>query len=136
MSPKEKFLLGGTGALIPIISVIILSDASMIEKYLDTEVFSIAGYIVRYVFLFFLGAIWVYTDSSIVDRRKALEVGLAVPALLTVWISSSNLNDERAGEEFTSSGFEIISSAHAQDSPDTLPPPSPLDQFIKGLLGK
>lgn len=137
MSPKEKFLLGGLGALVPILLSIAVADSAKIAEYLGSEWLSAAGYVVRTLALFLVGAIWVYVDSSVNSRRKAIEIGIVAPALITATINASNVNLERGGTQ-TALNFGIVSSAHAQalpEGPGPLPP-SPLRDFVDGLLGR
>ncbi len=125
-------------ALIPILSTIAITDAAKIAAYLNGEFYSLAGYLVRVVALFLLGALWVYVDSSITTKRKALEIGLVAPALISAWLSAANVTYERSGEIHQTMRFEVISSAFAQDQPEDQQQEQidPFQQFIKGILGR
>ena len=136
MSGKNRFLLGGTGALIPILLSIAIADAAMIGRYIADQPYELIGYVIRTAILFALGGIWAYVQTSEVQPLKVLQLGVVAPAMLTVLVNAANVTNLRGNEVDGSVSLQIISSAYAQTLPEQPRPETTLERIIKGLLGR
>ncbi len=136
MSGKNRFLLGGTGALIPILLSIAIADAAMIGRYIADQPYELIGYVIRTVILFALGGVWAYVQTSEVQPLKVLQLGVVAPAMLTVLVNAANVTNLRGNEVDESVSLQIISSAYAQTLPEQPRPETTLERIIKGLLGR
>ena len=134
MKIPKKFLWGGLGALLPIISSIAIADADTIAGYLSkTENMAIAGYVVKILFLFVVGGMWVYISRTENDPAKLIQLGIVAPAMLTVWISSATVVEQR--EQATLAPVRaVVTFVSSHNTGSTKP--SPWDNFIKGVLGR
>ena len=136
MPGKKRFLLGGTGALLPILLSIAIADATTIGGYLVDQPYELLGYVIRTAALFAIGGVWAYVQTSEVQPLKVLQLGVVAPAMLTVLMNTANLTDLRGGEIDGSVSLQIISSAYAQALPEQPRPRSALERIIKGFLGR
>jgi hypothetical protein len=88
MSNQERLLLGGLGSLIPSACNLLLVDFHKIETQMDFAFF--AGYLVRVVVLFGLGAFLAYVHKKELNRWKIVQLGLGVPALAVSILNAGN----------------------------------------------
>lgn len=123
MKHSERILLGMAGALMPIIATLYFYDFSNFS----TTTFNGVSYGVKTFILLGLGALTAHLHSTETNKLKILQLGLAVPSLLTAVYTGNNLKEtqlkhdieERTRvvgytiptEEFS---FPFFSSAHAQ----------------------
>lgn len=136
MPGKKRFLLGGAGALLPILLSIAIADAAMIGEYLVDQPYELLGYAIRTTVLFAIGGVWAYVQTSEVQPLKVLQLGVVAPAMLTVLVNTANITALRDAEVDGSVSIEIISSAYAQTLPEQPRPRSTLERIIQGLLGR
>jgi SPOR domain len=143
MSNYERFLIGGIGALAPVLMFLVSVDW---ERYIvNATTLTVVGYSVRVLILFFIGGFVAYLHNDERQPVKLFELGLGAPALIAGAITSS-LVPTPAGQ--ISSGtrlgaaFSIVDAAFAQPEPIpqslkrfSLPAQSPTDQFFQGLVG-
>jgi len=119
MNAKKRFIVGGGGALMPVLISILAID---IGAYLDTDsslsTANIIGISIRYLVLFVIGGVVAYLHEDERNTFKLFELGVAAPALLTSLISAQGIVTDTK-EEISSSflnNISIISSAHADDT--------------------
>ncbi len=136
MPGKKRFLLGGIGALLPILLSIAIADAARIGEYIADQPYELLGYVIRTATLFALGGVWAYVQSSEMQPLKVLQLGVVAPAMLTVMVNGANVADMRGDEPDGLASLQIISSAYAQTLPEHPRPETPLERIIKGLLGR
>ena len=123
MKQSERILLGMAGALMPIIATLYFYDFSNFSA----TTFNWISYAVRTTILLGLGALTAHLHNTETNKLKILQLGLAVPSLLTAVYTGNNLKEtqlkheieERTravgyqlpAEEFS---FPFFSSAYAQ----------------------
>lgn len=90
MPTGKKVLLGGLGALTPIILNLMAVDVALL---LDNEIATTIGYAVRVLVLFYLGGIVAYLHTDEKSPIKLFELGIAAPAIITAMMNAHNLND-------------------------------------------
>src|SRR5262245_17192775 len=111
---KRKVVIGGLGALTPIIISLLVVDLGVVFKGVTTVVF--LTYTIRVLVLFYLGALVACLHKDENDQLKLFELGIAAPALLTVLINGAQLSKDTRNA--ATPPQEIKSSAgHARLSP-------------------
>lgn len=149
MKTSTRFLWGGVGALVPILLSLAVADIDKLMSYLSEEHIKMVGYALRALALFAIGGIWVVAQGSIRDIGKAIQIGVAAPAAITVWISGANLDMERQQSKAEPHVAALATSPAAptirmrgtsapppRPSTPTRPPKSPFETFIDGVLGR
>jgi len=145
MSTRTKFLWGGLGALTPVVATFLIVDVETIMSYLNTAFgdtgnpFLVAGYSLRVLGLFIVGGVWACLHKQEYDPKKLFQLGIVAPAMITAMINASNVYDGSHSENDRLSAVRItlMSSAHAAENDPGKPrESSPIDQLIRGFLGK
>ena len=145
MSTRMKFLWGGLGALTPVVTTFLIIDVETITGYLNTAFAGtgnpllVAGYGLRVVGLFIIGGVWACLHKQEYDPKKLFQLGIVAPAMITAMINASNVYDGSHSEHERLSAVRItlMSSAHAAENDPGKPrESSPIDQLIRGFLGK
>src|SRR5262245_32066888 len=143
MTNKTRFLLGGIGALAPVLMFMINLD---FERYfLEATTLKTVGYLVRGFILFLLGGFVAYLHDTEQKKITLFLLGLAAPSMIAGYISTSNQSSTTTSTgrpERTSAILFFIASANAQQDPKgdnikkfTLPPQSGFSEFLGGLIG-
>ena len=117
MPTGKKVLLGGVGALTPIILNLM---AVAVVLLLDNEIATTIGYVVRVIVLFYLGGIVAYLHTDEKSPIKLFELGVAAPAIITAMMNAHNLNDLKkpATDKTDKAMLELIlSTAYAEETP-------------------
>ena len=121
---------------------------------------TVIGYAVRVFGLFLVGGLWACLHKSEADPKKLFQLGIVAPAMITGMISASNVHTDngavaRSQPQVTadvspaapqvsarapnsSRGIPQDRFANRETSPGGQPPPDPkpVDEFIRGLLGR
>lgn len=100
LTTRGKLLIGGTGALAPIILNLLVVDLN--TTFANISSVKVLGYLIRVAVLFLLGAAMAYFHKNEKNALRILELGIIAPALFTgVLNGTSNINDAnlRAGNE-------------------------------------
>lgn len=140
----QKLALGGIGGLTPLLAVILIADARVIDQYVQA-IFNpgargslyLVGYALKAGFLFAVGAFWAYLHKTEQNNLKIFQLGIVAPAMilgtLTAHDARNNFQDDRQHAGTSVNQFEsssspglldiLIPSAHAQ--PAASPPQSP-----------
>ena len=140
MPTRTKLLLGGLGALMPTIAVLLVAEASIIESF--TTASEIIGYALRVVLLFLVGGFWVWLHKSEHDPMKVVQLGIVAPAMITGVIQAGNVpvqSPEKMAGDQAGISFTVVSSAYAQSLPaqqSSPRKPTIADCIIKGFRGK
>jgi CheY-like chemotaxis protein len=121
----ERLALGGLGGLAPYVLVIATMEAetinSTLRNFLNADGIAwTAGYLVRGVMLFFLGAFWVYLHPSESSKVKLFELGIVAPAMLAALLQA-NVNKvvvRTSSVETEYAASFVISVAYAQTGPE------------------
>lgn len=116
MTSHKRFLLGGSGALMPVLVSFLAVDigaALNSEFYLTTA--NMVGIAIRYVILFIIGGVIAYLHEDEHKPFKLFELGIAAPALITSLITAQGVmvEDSSSTQSTSSYDFSIISLAHA-----------------------
>ncbi len=141
MSSRQKILIGGLGALTPIILNLLIIDFSTTLENLKLAV--LISYFIRVVVLFYLGGIVAFLHKEESNAIKLFELGIAAPALITAIINAHNIDTAKinnaAGKKEISS-ITFVTRAYAQTGDKqlksfSLPEETTIEQIKRGLLG-
>jgi hypothetical protein len=143
MSNSKRFLIGGIGGLAPILMFLITIDW---DRYIvDSAMLKVVGYCIRVIVLFFIGGFVAYLHDDEQKPFKLFELGLAAPALIAGYITTSLVPMPTAQSNPSTrahAGFAIVGVAFAQSeipSHDlkrfSLPVQNAKSQFLEGLIG-
>jgi SPOR domain len=158
MNTRTRFLIGGVGALVPILLNLVVVD---LETQLQSvTMLSVTSYLLRTCALFAVGGIVVTVFNS--DEHvpaKLFQLGIVAPALLTALLNGHNVDvtklnkpnvAARAMSDASTSAAkfgwrwpDLISSAYAQAEEKsakqfkefTLPDETPVQQITRGFFG-
>ncbi len=140
MTLRWKILVGGLGALTPIVMNLLVVDAAAIS---ELELGIVLGYFLRVVLLFYLGGLVAYLHKEEESPIKLFELGIAAPALITALLNGAQIEaakiPSRAATPPASTSF--IPSAYAQGTTKgqvrtfSLPKENLGEQVVRGLTG-
>lgn len=156
MSGKMRFLIGGIGALMPVLLLLLTFDYE--NNFQDSTFPKMFGYFVRVASLFLLGGFIAWMHKTETEPIKSFEVGLGAPALIAGLITSHSLAPQKIDfnpkaaavyhMEISDLALRLVtkdlfmfSSAHAESTPTPglkrfLPKyPSTSAEFLSGLVG-
>ena len=149
MLARKRFLLGGGGALMPVLVSILAVDvgAQLIagQSYSAAE---ILGTAIRYTVLFIIGGFVAYLHVDEEKPFKLFELGIAAPALITSLVTANGIADTSVSQrdlQDSQTHFEItlFSAAYASETSSQnnsqatqQSSKSKFQGFIDGLTGK
>lgn len=155
MKTSTKFLLGGLGALVPILMNLLVIDLE--TQMVNVKVLAVCSYFLRTLALFVVGGLVVTVFNR--DEQvpaKLFQLGIFAPALLTAFINGKNVSvptppklDASASSVVNISQMpknrpSLFAIAHAgtRDDDDvsiksfSLADETPTQQVLRGLLGR
>lgn len=123
---KERFIIGGIAALLPIIVTVLSLDIGMIMRQgIDLKPEVAIGIGIRYVALFLIGGFMAYLHDDEKTRYKLFEIGLAAPALISTVIASQGIGvtptTPNPAEDNARTVISFVSSAYAAGNDATSP---------------
>jgi hypothetical protein len=138
MKTRQKIIIGGLGALTPIIMNLLVVDINVLV--INLTLFAFIGYAVRVVILFYLGGLVAYLHKNENSPIKLFELGIVAPALITALLNANQakVTKDVALVEGTKTA-SIISPAYAQSASEkgiktfSLKEESPAQQIWRGL---
>lgn len=141
---RERILLGGAGALTPILLNALLVDTNTVFAKLTAVV--ALSYALRVIILFLLGSIntWLHEEEKC--RKKLWQLGMAGPALVTTLLNGSSVERHSGSRAQTTN---VVSAAISWIAPREAfaaqqlpvysfrdePPESVAAQLLRGLTG-
>ncbi len=143
MTPQRRFLLGGGGALMPVlVSLLAIDLGALLDSESNLTTGNIIGFAIRYVVLFIVGGVVAYLHEDETKSFKLFELGIVAPALITSLITAQGV---AAGQNslIVSSipiNMSLISSAHA-GTPSRIAEPNQavawsFSEVLDGLSGR
>ncbi|MGB0929955.1 MAG: hypothetical protein ACPGVB_04220 [Chitinophagales bacterium] len=92
LSTRDKILIGGLGALTPIIMNLLVID---LEKLLiHITIISVIAYIIKVAILFYIGGIVAYMNKDEQKPIKLFQLGIYAPAMIIAFMNTNPLTDE------------------------------------------
>ncbi len=117
MTPHKRFLLGGGGALMPVlVSFLAIDIGAALSDDENLTTANIVGIGIRYMILFIVGGVVAYLHEDERKPFKLFELGIAAPALITSLITAQAVAAQPSSpSQSNESSYNIsfISSAHA-----------------------
>jgi hypothetical protein len=117
MPTGKKIFIGGLGALTPILMNLLVVDFRALQVNITT--YSVIGYILRVIILFYLGGLIAFFHKDEKSPVKLFQLGIAAPALITAFINAGNVEVPKATAQGSGTPISIgmlIPSAYAQTS--------------------
>lgn len=115
MKTYKKILIGGLGALTPIIMNLLVIDLEVL--LLNLTLYAVLGYTIRVIILFYLGGMTAFLHKDEDSPVKIFELGIVAPALITALINAGQIDVPKVALPETAekmSTIQLVSSAYAQ----------------------
>ncbi len=117
MTSHKRFLLGGGGALMPVlVSFLAVDIGAALDNQVNLTTGNIIGFSLRYIILFIVGGFVAYLHEDEQKPFKLFELGIAAPALITSLITAQGISysaPQNGSVEVSRLNFSIISGAQA-----------------------
>ena len=147
MKTYKKILIGGFGALTPIIMNLLVIDLEVLLVKLT--LFAVLGYIIRVIILFYLGGMTAFLHKDEDSPVKIFELGIVAPALITALINAGQIDVPKVDLPETTDKIitiQFVSSAYAQTPQEkdttkielktfSMPKETTWQQLKRGFLG-
>lgn len=138
MTPQRRFLLGGAGAVLPVmISVVTLDIATYVSGGFSWS--QIIGITIRYSLLFLVGGFVAYLHDDEDKPFKLVEIGVAAPALITSLVAGNAVTGSSGQVDIhkkqTPISFSIMGSAYAGNTEEIELAGSFIGDVLRGLTG-
>ncbi len=113
MTPLKRFLLGGGGALMPVlVSFLAIDIWAALSNDDNLTTANIIGIGIRYVILFVVGGVVGYLHEEEHKPFKLFELGIAAPALITSLITAQGVvAQSNPSSQSTSSSYSRSANA-------------------------
>jgi hypothetical protein len=140
MNPGKRFLIGGVGALMPILVTLLAVDLGAIfAQHSSVTAANVVGVLVRYVILFVIGGFVAYLHEDERKPFKLFEIGIAAPALITSLVTSQAIAPATpppgAGAESPTTSWQWTATAYAAETEQSAAPaPILLAGFLQDVL--
>lgn len=142
MKTSRKILIGGAGALTPVVMNLLVVDFNVL--FLNLTLVAGLAYLTRVAILFALGGLvaFLYQDEN--SPLKLFQLGLAAPALITSLMNGGQVEIPKvppSAQVRPSASLQLIPSAYAQTAQKreiktfSLPKESYGEQFQRGFTG-
>ncbi|MBI5749602.1 MAG: SPOR domain-containing protein [Nitrospinae bacterium] len=142
MKTRQKIIIGGLGALTPVVMNFLVIDINVL--FVNLTLLASIGYAIRVVILFYLGGIVAYLHKDENSPVKLFELGIVAPAIITALLNGTKIEapkaDVKHGETTTVSAIlipKVYAQAVRKDEIKTfsLPKETSTQQIWRGLTG-
>lgn len=142
MKTRQKIIIGGLGALTPVIMNLLIVDIRVL--LLGLTLIAVVGYVIRVIILFYLGGLVAFLHKDENNPLKIFELGIVAPALITALLNAGHIDVIKAPAQTRgnpSASVIFTPSAYGQttqkEEPETfsLPKETPFQQLWRGLTG-
>ncbi|UCH03099.1 MAG: SPOR domain-containing protein [Candidatus Bathyarchaeota archaeon] len=142
METRKKIIIGGLGALTPVIMNLLVVDFQVL--LLKITFWATLGYVIRIIILFYLGGLVAFLHKDENTPFKIFELGIVAPALITALLNAANIETPKLPAEAGGNpSGSIISTplAYGQTTPKeepktfSLPEETRTQQIWRGLTG-
>ncbi|MCK5533945.1 hypothetical protein KAI68_02430, partial [bacterium] len=121
MKTSKKIMIGGLGALTPVIMNLLIVDLDVLLVNLTFLAF--IGYFIRVVVLFYLGGITAFLHKNENSAIKIFELGIVAPALITAMINAGHVEVPKVADKTAHVSFSFVSPAYAQPAEELIEQP-------------
>ncbi len=119
MTPQKRFLIGGGGALMPVlVSFLAIDIGAALSNDANLSTANVIGIAIRYVILFIVGGVVAYLHDDENKPFKLFELGIAAPALITSLITAQGVvanPSNTSGNQTASINISFIGAAYASE---------------------
>ncbi|HEB36127.1 hypothetical protein LCGC14_0953040 [marine sediment metagenome] len=142
MNTRKKIMIGGLGALTPVIMNLLIVDLNVV--FVKITLLASLAYVIRIVILFSLGGFVAFLHKGENSPIKIFELGIVAPALITAMINAGQVPILKAPPqtaETSAASFSFIPSVYALPPQEeeiktfSLPKESSMQQIWRGLTG-
>ncbi|MCU0644340.1 MAG: hypothetical protein MUC94_08755, partial [bacterium] len=115
MKTYKKIFIGGLGALTPIIMNLLVIDLEVL--LINLTFYSVLGYSIRVIVLFYLGGLIAYLHKDEINIVKIFELGIVAPALITALLNAGQIDVSKMKAQNASNpigSISFVSAAYAQ----------------------
>jgi len=138
MSNRERIVIGGIGAMTPVLLQLVALDINTMSDNLSGV--AVAAYLVKVLLLFSLGGFWAYIHSDVKNKKLIFQLGIVAPSIITGLIASSqvdvNIPDSQELEVVTVGSLWVAPAYAGGEKKFEMPQQSTADQILTGLIGK
>ncbi len=136
MKTSKKIMIGGLGALTPVIMNLLVVDLDVL--LVKVTFLAFLGYFIRVVVLFYLGGITAFLHKKENSAVKIFELGIVAPALITAMINAGNIEVPKVVDGTASVSISFVSPAYAQptEEPREEPREEPMEQPVEESTGE
>jgi len=145
MKTYKKIFIGGLGALTPIIMNLLVIDLEVL--LINLTFYSVLGYSIRVIVLFYLGGLIAYLHKDEVNVVKIFELGIVAPALITALLNAGQIDVAKMKAQTATNpigSISFVSAAYAQTEAQqdttkmevktfSLPEETKMQQFLRGF---
>ena len=140
MNIRKKIMIGGLGALTPVIMNLLIVDLNILLVKITSLAF--LGYIIRVIILFYLGGLVAFLHKDENSPIKIFELGIIAPALITAMLNAGHVPIIKAPPqtaETSIASFSFIPSVYALPPQEkevkkfSLPKESSIQKIWRGL---
>ena len=140
MKTRKKIIIGGLGALTPVIMNLLIVDLNVL--FVKISLLAFLGYFMRVVILFYLGGLVAFLHKDENSPMKIFELGIVAPALITAMLNAGHVSIIKAPPqtaETSAASFSFIPSVYALPPQEeeiktfSLPKESSMQQIWRGL---
>ena len=140
MKTRKKIIIGGLGALTPVIMNLLIVDFEVV--FVKIALFAFIGYVIRLVVLFSLGGFVAFLHKGENSPMKIFELGIVAPALIIGMVNAGRVPILKAPPqtaETSAASFSLIPSVYALPPQEeevkefSLPKESAIQQIWRGL---
>ncbi len=144
MTTGKKIMIGGLGALTPIIMNLLVVDLNIL--LINLTVMALIGYAIRVIVLFYLGGVVAYLHKDEKSPVKVFELGIVAPALITALLNAGHVevpNVNLQSSATQTGSLSIVATAYAQEPEKkeevktfSMPKETGWQQLLRGLTGR
>ena len=142
MKTRKKIIIGGLGALTPVIMNLLIVDLNVV--FVKITFLASLAYVIRLVILFSLGGFVAFLHKGENSPMKIFELGIVAPALIIATVNAGRVPILKAPPqtaETSAASFSLIPSVYALPPQEeeiktfSLPEESSMQQIWRGLTG-
>ncbi len=112
MRTGKRIMIGGLGALTPVIMNLLVVDLNVLLVKLTF--LSFLGYFIRVIVLFYLGGLTAFLHKKENSVVKIFELGIVAPALITAMINAGNIEIPKVADGTAHVSISFVSPVYAQ----------------------
>jgi len=140
MNIRKKIMIGGLGALTPVIMNLLIVDLNVLLVKFTSLAF--IGYVIRVIILFYLGGLVAFLHKDENSPIKIFELGIIAPALITAMLNAGHVPIIKPPTQTTETSVAsvfFIPAVYAQPPQEeeikefSLPKENSIQQIWRGL---